>query len=233
MAQVARNTEDYGDSLPKVARNRAIRDWNQNLGPLICQEGGYYYGVGQIENQTSGFGAADNYFVPTTASDTLPDLSPTDDRDFPIDDQTSDENESRPSLIERLSPYFRKRAVEDELREYLRLEEGWSGVNSVPAPVSAVENAVSFLYRFSDVLKQPTPMVAADGEVGLYWQYQSAYVELEFAGDGMMFGYGRDLKANELFVDDVSLNSTEEMEKAISTVTRIVEEFPLDDDQDG
>ena len=73
-------------------------------------------------------------------------------------------------------------------------------------------------------------MVAADGEVGLYWRYQSGYVELEFAGDGIMFGYGCDLNGNEAFIDDVSLDSHEEIEKAIATVSKIMSEFPIDDD---
>ncbi|MDZ7697073.1 MAG: hypothetical protein U5R49_09200 [Deltaproteobacteria bacterium] len=39
-------------------------------------------------------------------------------------------------------------------------------------------------------------MVAADGEVCLYWRHKGAYVEIAFAADGMMFGYGRDLNGN-------------------------------------
>jgi hypothetical protein len=225
MARLAQNTEIHENRLAELARRRAIEDWNQHLRPLAFREGGSYYRIGYDESQTSEFDkATDN------ARDTLPDTSCADDSSLSANNQTSSMSESSPSLIEEFPHYFRKKTVEGELRGYLRLEAGWGGVNSVPVPEPAVEDAISFLNRFPDNLTQPTPMVAADGEVGLYWRYQSAYVELEFAGDGLMFGYGRDLNGNEEFIDDVSVDSSEEMEKAIAVVSKIVAEFSLDDD---
>ena len=230
MARLARNTEIYENRLAEFARLSAIEDWEQNLGSLASQGRIYAYGIGHFEKPTSEFETADDYFIQVNASDTLPDTDRAYENRFSPNDQISAKTESGPSLIEEFPHYFRKKTVENELRGYLLLEKGWGGVNSVAVPEFAVENAVSFLYYFPYDLNQPTPMVAADGEVGLYWQYQTAYVELEFAGDGMMFGYGRDLKGNELFVDDVSLDSREEIEEAIATVSKIVSEFPIDDD---
>ena len=230
MVRLAQNTEIHENRLAEFARLRAIEDWEQNLGSPASQGGSYTYGIGHFEKPTSEFETADDYFTRVNASDTLQDTDRAYDNRFSPNDQTSAKTESSPSLIEEFPHYFRQKTVEDELRGYFRLEEGWGGVNSVAVPALAVENAVSFLYRFTYDLKQPTPMVAADGEVGLYWRHQSAYVELEFAGDGIMFGYGCDLNGNEAFIDDVSLDSHEEIEKAIATVSKIVSEFPIDDD---
>jgi len=230
MALLALSTEVYENRSAEFAGFQAIQDRKQNLGSLASQGRIYAYGIGHFEKPTSEFETADDYFIQMNASDTLQDANRTYDNPFFPNDQTSAKTESGPSLIEEFPHYFRKKTVEGELRGYLRLEEGWGGVNSVAVPELAAENAISILYRFSDALTQPTPMVAADGEVGLYWRHQSAYVELEFAGDGMMFGYGRDLNGKEAFIDDVSLDSTEEMEKAIAIVSKIVAEFPLDDD---
>jgi len=80
-----------------------------------------------------------------------------------------------------------RETVEEELWGYLRLEEGWDGSGSVAPSEHAVKNAISFLHRFPDTMMEPTPMVAADGEVGLYWRHKGAYVEIDFAADGMMF----------------------------------------------
>jgi len=161
---------------------------------------------------------------------TFSETADTNQNGFTSNSQTSTENEPRQSLIEELLPYFRRKTVENELRGYLRLEKGWDGINSVPAPELAVQNAISFLALFPYDLKQPTPMVAADGEVGLYWRHENATLELEFAGDGVMFGYGCNLQGNEAFFDDVPVDSCAEMEEAIATATRIVAEFPRDHD---
>jgi hypothetical protein len=124
-----------------------------------------------------------------------------------------------------------RETVEEELWGYLRLEEGWDGSGSVAPSEHAVKNAISFLHRFPDTMMEPTPMVAADGEVGLYWRHKGAYVEIDFAADGMMFGYGRDLDGKEVFIDDVFADSHEEVESAIAAVSRILAEFPLEDAQ--
>ncbi|OPX39647.1 MAG: hypothetical protein B1H11_02535 [Desulfobacteraceae bacterium 4484_190.1] len=230
MALLAQSTEIYENGSAEFARLRAIEDWEQIIRAPASQGGRYSYSISRIENQTSEFETADDDFNQVNASDTLHDTDRAYDNCFFTDDQTSSKSESQPSLIEEFLPFFRKKTVENELRGYLLLGKGWGGVNSVAAPELAVENAVSFLYLFTYDLKQPTPMVAADGEVGLYWRHQSAYVELEFAGDGIMFGYGCDLNGNEAFIDDVSLDSHEEIEKAIATVSKIVSQFPIDDD---
>ncbi|MBW2708165.1 MAG: hypothetical protein JRD04_02610 [Deltaproteobacteria bacterium] len=230
MARLAPNTEVYENRLTEFARLRAIEDWEQHSGSLASQGGRYAYGIGPFEKLTPEFETADDDFIRTNTSDTSPDTDRAYDNSSSLNNQTSAKTESSPSLIEEFPHYFRKKTVEGELRGYLRLEEGWGGINSVAVPELAVENAVSFLDRFPDDLKQPTPMVATDGEVGLYWRYQSGYVELEFSGDGVMFGYGCDLNGNETFIDDVSLDSSEEIEKALSTVSKIVSKFPIDDD---
>ena len=230
MAHLAEETKVSQGTLVEYARIHAIREWEQSSRLAAYREGGCYSGIAYAENLTSGFEIADDYTILSTGSDTLSEFFQSDDKHSFIDDKTSDETESCPSLIEKLSPYFRKMTIENELQGYLQFEDGWDGVNSVSPSESAIKNAISFLHRFSDVLTQPTPMVAADGEVGLYWRYQNAYIELEFAGDGMMFGYARDPNGKETFIDDVLLDSSDEMEKAIATIFEIVAEFPLDDD---
>jgi len=119
-----------------------------------------------------------------------------------------------------------REAIEEELKSYLRLEEGWDGVGSVAPSEYAVKNAILFIHRFPDTISGPTPMVAADGEVGLYWRHKGAYVEIAFTADGMMFGYGRDLNGSEVFIDDLLANSDEKVRNAIAAVSRILAEFP-------
>jgi hypothetical protein len=231
MSYLAENTEDYEDGFAEIALDQAIRDWERYSQPMISKSGIYSYSIGHTEDHLSKFGIEDNDPIGVNTSDTPSDRAYADDYRFLQKNQISTKSQTKFSLIEGRWPYFRKRTVENELREYMWLEEGWGGINSIAPSQIAIENALSFIHRFPDTLTQPTPMIAADGEVGLYWRHQSAYVEVEFAGDGMMFGYGCDFHGNEAFIDDLSVDSHEEMEKAIEIVSDIVAEFPIDDDQ--
>lgn len=71
-----------------------------------------------------------------------------------------------------------------QLRRYEILEDGWDGDDSrAPAP-AMIELAENFLNSIPAGLPLPTPMVSANGSVGLYWDIANAFADVVFEEDG-------------------------------------------------
>lgn len=103
--------------------------------------------------------------------------------------------------------FLRKLRVNRELKNYLYFLDGWDGPDSKPPPESAVSDAVQMLWALPSNILAPIPMVAGDGEVGLYWKWENAYAELNFFGDGCFTYFAKDLDGNKYYADDVSLSN--------------------------
>lgn len=230
MAGLALNINTNEESTCYFTRSRAIEEWETAMkATKLSYGGGYSCDIGYLENQTLGSERVIDSTPQRNPSGVLRDMLRNIDSCL-WDDQSSIKSEHRHLRVEELLPYYLRKNIEEELQKYLDSADGWAGVGSIAVPKPAVENALSFLSRFPRNLLQPTPMAAADGEVGLYWRHQSAYVEVEFAGDGVVFGYGRDLDGNEEFIEDLSIDVGEEMSRGIEVVSKIVAGFSLDND---
>lgn len=74
-------------------------------------------------------------------------------------------------------------ALNDQICEYLKLNEDWDGEGSNPANPASVESALNLtpLLATIDGLEVPEPMLHSSGNVGLYWSNSSHYVELELS----------------------------------------------------
>lgn len=70
-------------------------------------------------------------------------------------------------------------ALQRELNRYSALADGWDGEGSRRADPLVVGLAGRIIEQMREGLK-PSPMLAHDGTLGLYWDTELAYAELEF-----------------------------------------------------
>ena len=80
-------------------------------------------------------------------------------------------------------------ALSVELFSYLRLPEGWDGYDGIPASLSAISDAFSFVSSRPEDIPLPAAQLSSDGEVGLYWRTHDFYGEVGFYGDGLFSYY--------------------------------------------
>lgn len=78
-----------------------------------------------------------------------------------------------------------------ELSRYAGLPKGWDGEGSKPPSRQSIEIAEKIIRQMPDRLK-PSPMLAHDGGLGLYWNSDLAYAELDFQGDNLASFYLRE-----------------------------------------
>lgn len=83
----------------------------------------------------------------------------------------------------------RRFRLERELNEYAALEPGWDGPGSVAPASAAIREAVAFVRCLPPSSLAPEPMVAADGEVGLFWRCGGAFIDVGFRGKGTLSYY--------------------------------------------
>lgn len=82
-------------------------------------------------------------------------------------------------------------AVRSELISYAELHPGWDGAGSIAPRVEAVEEVIAFLDALHIGDNVPEPMVAADGEIGLFWSFEGGYIDVSFKGLGALSYYAK------------------------------------------
>lgn len=70
-----------------------------------------------------------------------------------------------------------------ELDSYKSLKEGWDGYCAELANRDSIMDARVFLSSLPDSPPVPSPMLASDGEVSLFWETSKGYLEASFPGD--------------------------------------------------
>jgi hypothetical protein len=70
------------------------------------------------------------------------------------------------------------------LISYLSLEPGWDGYDGEPASTQSMVDAFWFLKSLPSRFEAPIPMLAGDGEISLFWESDTHYLEASFPGDG-------------------------------------------------
>lgn len=71
-----------------------------------------------------------------------------------------------------------------KLQSYRSLDEDWDGYGGSPATYKSFISAIEFLSSLSQRFDTPSPMLASDGEISLYWKTEDKYLEISFPGDG-------------------------------------------------
>ncbi len=75
------------------------------------------------------------------------------------------------------------------IREMALVGDNWDGEGGkAPAPTS-VDQAVRFVFLLTDDIPVLEPMLMANGTIGLYWNDEGLYADLEFLGDGRITYY--------------------------------------------
>ena len=83
------------------------------------------------------------------------------------------------------------------LRGYKLLGPNWNGYGGQHPSSDAVEDCVDFLRSLNPSGVMPKPMVAGDGEVGVFWETDALYIEVSFRGDDF-FEYLVSLDGNDV-----------------------------------
>jgi len=71
-----------------------------------------------------------------------------------------------------------------KLYSYLSLTDGWDGEAGVTPQLQAVLDAEQFVRLLPEEIALPKPMIASDGEIGLYWSFSAGHAEVTFNGAG-------------------------------------------------
>jgi hypothetical protein len=96
-----------------------------------------------------------------------------------------------------------------ELNLYRDLSDGWNGPDSVGPNSSDIDDAQGLVAQLSAGLPIPKAMISSSGTIGLYWNTDHAFADIEFEGDGKFSLFTR-LKSSahdERFFDDQSLHA--------------------------
>lgn len=103
-----------------------------------------------------------------------------------------------------LSRFMGKVRLSRALERYKELEAGWDGYSADAAIPESVIEARLFLSVIPERFDLPVPMLACDGEVSLYWETSTAYLETSFPGDGT-FHYIFNAPGQRIASDDIDI----------------------------
>ena len=70
-----------------------------------------------------------------------------------------------------------------EIQSYANLTNNWDGEGAAAPPDQAVKDAIAFLDSRPDSIPLPLPEVASIGDVGIYWDEDGIFAEVQFGGD--------------------------------------------------
>ena len=74
--------------------------------------------------------------------------------------------------------------LRNDLRLYAHLPDNWDDEGAASPSQQAVEDVLLFLDRLPDGIPLPFPEVAADGDVGVYWEDGGIFAVTAFEGNG-------------------------------------------------
>ena len=70
-----------------------------------------------------------------------------------------------------------------EIQAYANLTHNWDGEDAAVPSEQAVQDAIAFLDGRPDSIPLPLPEVASIGDVGVYWDEDGIFAEVQFGGD--------------------------------------------------
>ena len=111
----------------------------------------------------------------------------------------------KPSMVHEVpTPAVRRHLSKDEMRlreelgSYAELTDNWNGEGGVAPPKEAVRDVISFLDARPDDVRLPLPEVASVGDVGIYWDEDGIFAEVQFGGDRRYSFYAERKVAREV-----------------------------------
>jgi len=99
--------------------------------------------------------------------------------------------------------------ITDQLKGYLFLEPGWDGYEGITPLKEAINDAITMVKALPEGFPLPNPMVAGDGEVGLYWKRGNVFIDIEFSGNGLATYYARAADGKEFYGEDIEFSINE------------------------
>lgn len=94
---------------------------------------------------------------------------------------------------------------------YELLPVGWDGEAGLPASKQQIAAAKAFLDKLPAGIPLPSPQIAPTGAVGLYWDVNGVYADLEFNGDDSLDLYIRPSPdADSMFLEGVKIADVSE-----------------------
>jgi hypothetical protein len=106
-----------------------------------------------------------------------------------------------PSVTTEMRPYLDSASLSEpvfaELLSYKTFRDGWDGEGSYAPCASDVDAAVEFVRLLKPMLPLPGAMLDPVGSVGLYWNTDKVYIDINFDRDGTVSFYLRDRNTGE------------------------------------
>ncbi|MDE0101794.1 MAG: hypothetical protein OXN89_05390 [Bryobacterales bacterium] len=93
-----------------------------------------------------------------------------------------------------------------EIQAYASLTDNWDGEGAAAPPAQAVRDAIEFLGGRPDGIPLPLPEVASIGDVGIYWDEDGIFAEVQFGGD-QAYSYYAQRKAARDVVEEYGNDS--------------------------
>jgi hypothetical protein len=115
-----------------------------------------------------------------------------------------------------------RKDITDQIKGYLFLEPGWDGYEGIPPSKEVVNDAITMVKALPEGFPLPKPMVAGDGEVGLYWKRGNAFIDIEFSGNGLITYYARAADGREFYGEDIEFSFNEVPSGIIETLGNFV-----------
>ena len=90
-----------------------------------------------------------------------------------------------------IEPDFRT-GLEETILASLDFSPGWDGYEGVVPTQDAANNAIHFIQLLPSGIEPPRPLIAGDGEIGVYWKRGDAYIEAASYGGTKIEYFARD-----------------------------------------
>ena len=87
------------------------------------------------------------------------------------------------TLATKDSLFQEEQALRAELNSYAKLKNNWDDEGATAPSAKAVQDAIAFLDSRPEGIPLPLPEVASIGDVGIYWDEDDIFAEVQFGGD--------------------------------------------------
>ena len=115
---------------------------------------------------------------------------------------------AKPSMVQEvpalatqdsLSP--EEQTLRAELKSYAELKDNWDNEGATAPSLKAVEDAIAFLNCRPYGIPLPLPEVASIGDVGIFWDEDEIFAEVQFGGD-QAYSYYAERKVAKTVIEE-------------------------------